>query len=130
MAMPRSRGWSVVTSRSPMDSFPPVGISNPATQRRNVVLPLPDGPTNTANSPSSTRTLTSSSARTTSWCARNSLTRCSPVTVAIDPLPLHRADGQALEEEPLEHQEHEEHRCGRDHAAGHQAAVVEVAVAD
>ena len=54
MAMPRLRGGSPVTSRSPICTRPAVGVSRPATVRINVVLPHPDGPSTTRNSPDST----------------------------------------------------------------------------
>ena len=38
----------------PISIVPDVGFSSPATMRRAVVLPHPDGPTSTMNSPSST----------------------------------------------------------------------------
>jgi hypothetical protein len=52
--MSRSFGGTVFTTRSPMEIVPSVIDSRPATIRRAVVLPHPDGPTRTMNSPSST----------------------------------------------------------------------------
>src|SRR5437763_16746176 len=43
---------------------PPVGNSSPAIKRNVVVLPHPDGPTNTSNSPSATSKLRSRTAST------------------------------------------------------------------
>src|SRR6266536_2309246 len=51
MAMSRSLGLASVTTRSPMVISPPVTSSRPAIIRRTVVLPQPDGPTSTMNSP-------------------------------------------------------------------------------
>ena len=52
MAMSRSRGDSVFTTRSPIFITPVLMSSSPATIRSAVVLPQPDGPTSTRNSPS------------------------------------------------------------------------------
>src|ERR1017187_6514798 len=52
MATSRSRGDTSLTIRSPNLSVPAVISSSPATIRRAVVLPHPDGPTSTTNSPS------------------------------------------------------------------------------
>src|SRR5215469_4435619 len=52
MAMSRSLGGTKVTSRSPISTRPPSSGSSPASMRRAVVLPDPDGPTSTMNSPS------------------------------------------------------------------------------
>jgi hypothetical protein len=53
-----------VTSRPPIEIAPLVASSSPATIRSSVDLPHPDGPTSTANSPSSIRSATSSTAFT------------------------------------------------------------------
>src|SRR5262249_35143028 len=50
------------TTAPPMAIVPEVGRSRPATQRKVVVLPQPDGPSSTTISPASTRKLTSSTA--------------------------------------------------------------------
>src|SRR3954453_15503110 len=52
MAMSRSRGRTLLTSRSPMRIAPPSSGSSPASMRRAVDLPEPDGPTSTRSSPS------------------------------------------------------------------------------
>src|SRR5688500_7295062 len=54
MAMSRSLGGTSLTTRSPMRSVPFEICSSPATMRNAVVLPQPDGPTSTMNSPSFT----------------------------------------------------------------------------
>src|SRR6476619_3061883 len=51
--MSRSFGAIFVTSRSPMKICPSLTSSRPASIRRVVDLPHPDGPTSTMNSPSS-----------------------------------------------------------------------------
>src|SRR5207253_576811 len=50
MAMSRSRGSSVLTTRSPISIVPAVTSSSPATMRSSVDLPQPEGPTITMNS--------------------------------------------------------------------------------
>ena len=52
MTRSRSRGGSPLTTRSPIDRVPSVMLSSPAIMRSRVVLPHPDGPTRTMNSPS------------------------------------------------------------------------------
>ena len=54
MAMSRSFEGTWFTTRSPILTVPAVMLSSPATIRRAVVFPHPDGPTSTMNSPSST----------------------------------------------------------------------------
>ena len=41
-----------MTTRSPIEMLPAVASSSPATMRRVVVFPQPDGPTRTISSPS------------------------------------------------------------------------------
>src|SRR3954469_19032433 len=62
--MSRRRGASIVTSRPPIEILPPLASSRPAIIRRSVVLPHPDGPTRTMNSPSPISRSTPSTART------------------------------------------------------------------
>src|SRR5438876_11538827 len=52
MATPRARGGRSATSRPPIRIDPDVGVSSPAIMRRRVVLPQPEGPSSTRNSPS------------------------------------------------------------------------------
>jgi hypothetical protein len=58
MAMSRSLGATLLTTRSPMAISPPVMFSSPAIIRSRVDLPQPEGPTRMTNSPSSISTLT------------------------------------------------------------------------
>src|SRR5918912_859095 len=51
--MSRSFGWTLLTTRSPIEIVPEVMFSRPASIRSNVDLPQPEGPTSTTNSPSS-----------------------------------------------------------------------------
>src|SRR5690242_8828028 len=53
MAMSRSLGWMLLTTRSPIEIVPEVMFSRPASIRSKVDLPQPEGPTRTTNSPSS-----------------------------------------------------------------------------
>jgi hypothetical protein len=53
MAMSRSLGGRSLTTRSPIEIWPPEISSNPAIMRSAVDLPQPDGPTSTMNSWSS-----------------------------------------------------------------------------
>ena len=62
MAMSRSFGSTSLTTRPPIESEPDEIDSSPAIIRSVVLLPHPDGPTKTTNSPSSM-------ARVTSWTA-------------------------------------------------------------
>src|SRR3954451_18271629 len=62
--MSRSRARRMVTSSPSSRMRPPVGNSSPAIIRSVVVLPQPDGPSMTKNSPSATTKLES-------WTAMN-----------------------------------------------------------
>ena len=50
MAMSRSLGGTSLTTRSPMRISPSEISSRPASMRRQVDLPQPEGPTKTTNS--------------------------------------------------------------------------------
>ena len=63
MAISRSFGATSLTTFSPIKISPSVMSSSPATIRSKVVLPQPDGPTRTTNSPSLISIFTSSRAR-------------------------------------------------------------------
>src|SRR5262245_16096920 len=52
MAMPRLAGGTASTTRLSIRIWPAVWSSSPATIRSSVLLPQPEGPTNTTNSPS------------------------------------------------------------------------------
>src|SRR6478736_2992100 len=56
--MSRSFGWTLLTTRSPIEMVPEVMFSSPASIRNKVDLPQPEGPTSTTNSPSSIGTVT------------------------------------------------------------------------
>src|SRR5215217_7031293 len=69
MAMSRSLGDRVLTTRSPIFMVPEEMSSSPATIRRAVLLPQPDGPTRTRNSPCLM-------SRSRSWTAWNPFSYC------------------------------------------------------
>src|SRR5450830_1436476 len=81
MPMSRSRGGSRMpcagddTTRPAMLMVPAVGCASPATQRKVVVLPQPEGPSRTTISPAGTAKLTPSIAgRPIENCLRRSVT--------------------------------------------------------
>src|ERR1700681_4292420 len=51
--MSRSLGWTLLTTRSPIEIVPEVIFSSPASIRNKVDLPQPEGPTRTTKAPSS-----------------------------------------------------------------------------
>src|SRR3954454_5592609 len=51
--MSRSLGWTLLTTRSPIEIVPEVMFSSPASIRNKVDLPHPEGPTRTTKAPSS-----------------------------------------------------------------------------
>src|ERR1700733_7212449 len=51
--MSRSLGWTLLTTRSPIEIVPDVMFSSPASIRSRVDLPHPEGPTSTTKAPSS-----------------------------------------------------------------------------
>src|SRR5262249_5587623 len=64
MAMPRARGGRSLTTSPSITMSPEVGFSRPAMMRKSVVLPHPDGPSSTMNSPSRAVRLMPSTAMT------------------------------------------------------------------
>ncbi len=54
MAILRSRGSRTVTSSPPIQMRPASALSRPATTLSKVLLPQPDGPSSTMNSPAAT----------------------------------------------------------------------------
>ena len=76
-----------MTTRSPILSVPLVISSSPAIIRRLVVLPQPDGPTRTMNSPSPISRLRSF----TAWNSPYTLLTFSNVTVAMANLRSQRS---------------------------------------
>src|SRR5713226_2367841 len=84
MAMSRSLAATLLTTRSPIRIWPSVIASRPASMRRAVDLPQPEGPTRTMNSLSLMSTLKS---LTTVRSAVYRLTTWSKVTVAMSFTP-------------------------------------------
>jgi hypothetical protein len=80
--MSRAFGESSLTTRPPISIVPEVGASSPATIRSAVVLPHPDGPTSTMNSPSAT--VWSSASTATTLPSKTLVTRWK-ATSAISP---------------------------------------------
>ena len=67
MAMSRSRGSMSLTGCPLTRMVPSVISSRPATMRRAVVLPQPDGPTSTMSSPSAMDRSSDRTAVVPSW---------------------------------------------------------------
>src|SRR3954453_10649393 len=106
--MSRSFGGLVETSLPPMWISPWSTSSSPASMRRAVDLPEPDGPTRTMNSPSlmsRSKSLIDGVGLPGYW--QYASTYLTSATL----LSLHAAGQQAADEEPLECDEHEQ----RDH---------------
>src|SRR5215469_3389519 len=131
--MSRSLGVWSLTTLSPILSVPLVISSSPATMRSAVVLPHPDGPTSTMNSPSRISTLRSCTARKP---LEYTLLTWSRVTVAIMSPWLRllaHSGGQAAEQlapghcVQREEGQQRQHHCGEDrrHVDGVLALVVE-----
>src|SRR5215216_2889455 len=99
--MSRSFGLTSVTSRSPMRIAPSVTSSSPAMQRRSVVLPHPDGPTSTMNSPLSIVMSTPSTARTPFGNSFRTVWSSMRATIASSALQAggHDAAGELLLQE-------------------------------
>src|SRR5215467_16032115 len=119
--MSRSRGEMPFTTWLPMVIVPEVAFSCPAIRRSAVVLPQPDGPTRTRNSPSGTSSDTSSTARTPPG---NSLVIPSSETCAMaGSLPLQSrvrdpADEPALRQEEQQQNGQHAHHVGRHEQVG------------
>src|SRR6516225_5028180 len=124
--MSRSRGDTPLTTSPPMAMAPAVGSSSPATIRRAVVFPQPDGPTRTMNSPSVMVQVSASTAVApfgktfvTSWKETSATIRTSRVavrgsrqhdrtsqvlrTIGIESAGLGELDGHPLDEDELGH---------------------------
>src|SRR6185295_3365409 len=86
MATPRARGGISLTTSPPIRISPLVCCSSPQMMRRYVVLPQPDGPSSTMNSPSGTVRLMPSTAGT----SPNFLTISLVNTAAIEPPGIQR----------------------------------------
>src|ERR1051325_2095825 len=90
MAMSRSFGATLFTTRLPMRTSPPEISSRPAIMRSRVDLPQPEGPTSTQNSPSSIDTSTPC----TTSVEPNDLRTALSATAAMDGLVYLRLGGR------------------------------------
>src|SRR5437867_13037218 len=108
----RSRGSQSVTRASPMKMSPAVGVSRPAIMLSVVVLPQPDGPTSTTNSPSGTARSMASTARVEA----KSLVSPSSRTAAT--LLPQKAEGEAAHEVLLDQESQDDDGQGGDGADG------------
>src|ERR1700674_5157022 len=99
MAMSRSRGGRLFTTRSPMRTSPLVMSSSPAIMRSAVVLPQPDGPTRQTNSPSliSRFSLLTASAPPSYRLVRSSRTTPDMTRSSFDRPGEHASDEKSLE---------------------------------
>src|SRR5487761_2344443 len=126
MAMSRSFGNTLLTTVPPMEMVPDETSSRPANMRSAVVLPQPDGPTKTMNSPSATvsdrfstagrlspKTLVTAS-KVISAISRCSLIETCGAGSSVDP------HGEALDEVALETEIDEHGRQCTDQRAGHE----------
>src|SRR3954452_15050083 len=93
--MSRSRDGMLLTTRSPIRSSPSEMSSRPATMRRAVVLPQPDGPTSTTNSPSSIPRSTWLTARVPSGYTFETPSNETPATFLLPP-PVARPDHKRI----------------------------------
>src|SRR5580700_6991008 len=122
MAMSRSRGGRLLTTRSPIRTSPLVISSSPAIMRNAVVLPQPEGPTRHTNSPSLISRLRLLTARAPPPSYR--LVRSSRTTPAMTRSSFHRPGEHATDEISLEGKEHDERDDDRDDRASRDDVVV------
>src|SRR3569623_2679905 len=122
MARPRSLGSRSVTSRAPSVSCPAVTSSRPASMLSSVVLPQPEGPSSTRNSPSCTLRLRFSSTVTAPYCFTIWLNWMFGIE-----LPFARPGGDALDEEAAQTEIDDEWWDGRQQRGGHVDVVDDLA---
>src|SRR5271155_3153985 len=121
--MSRSIGARSLTTVSSIRMRPEVMLSSPATMRKVVVLPQPEGPTSTTNSLSRMSRLTSM----TAWTSSYFLLRPRMTTLAID-LSLYRpgdAGDVMLDKERIDKRD----RDRPQQRPGHQLAPIEYVAA-
>src|SRR6185437_8650441 len=120
MATSRSRGDTALTTWSPKLMRPLVIVSSPATIRRVVVFPQPDGPTSTTNSPSATSRSSSSTALAP---VEKTFVNFSSKIADIGggtPLVRDAAEQQAAPPVALQYGKQRDHRDDRHQTAHHQ----------
>src|SRR5215468_10131287 len=105
------------TSRPPITISPESASSRPATARRIVLFPHPEGPGRTRNSPSAMRSETSLTASTLPYRLMRCLIRMSatPLLPFAPRSLLERPGHRRLHEPALEDEEDDEHRQHRHH---------------
>src|SRR5262245_3170480 len=107
----RSMGGKSLTISSPIQTSPLVACSRPAAMRTTVVLPEPDGPTTTMNSPSAIARPSVSTAvvppgKALVSCLKSSLAiACSRLSVRSDQIPV--PEGAPLGDPSLGREVHE-----------------------
>src|SRR5579871_6916562 len=105
------------TSRSPIMISPESASSSPATTRRIVLFPHPDGPSRTRNSPSAIRSETSLTASTLPKRFTRCLIRISAIALLLEPgrgsSLLECAGHRRLDEPALEDEEDDDDRAHR-----------------
>src|SRR6266550_1697139 len=116
IAMWRWRGGRSDTSRSPMRTVPPSIRSRPARHRSNVVLPQPDGPSRTMNSPSRMRRSMSLSATVLPKILR---TDSNPTLAISSPSWSPKVEQVAPHEEDEKERRNDEEEPAGEHARGH-----------
>src|SRR6266566_2760684 len=123
--MSRSFGGTCVTSRSPISTCPLSTGSSPASMRRAVVLPEPDGPTRTMNSPS--RTSRSSVSTAGGVPLLNTLVADKYFTLAIGDLrcSLDGSHRQPADQRSLGNPADDDHRDRGDEGRGRQVRDVQ-----
>src|SRR5215213_9401107 len=119
MARPRSRGSRKVTSRPSMRISPSLISRRPASTFRSVVLPQPEGPRRTRNSPSST--FRSRFSRTVTAPYFLKIWRNSTVDIVASALEGSRGD--PLDEEPAEEEIDDERRRRGQEGSRHQHVI-------
>src|SRR5829696_4972340 len=111
MATCRVFGSASVTSRPPISTRPAVSVSNPATHFKVVVLPAPEGPSSTKNSPSPTSRSRPSSATNFPYSLRTERkARVAILSHQPPALSLHRSERQTTNQEPLDRKREQQRR--------------------
>src|SRR5215212_2186369 len=112
MEMSRYFGRISDTSLSPISTRPAVAVSRPERMRSAVVLPEPEAPSSTRNSPGSTCRFNSSSTRTgpKDFCilSKETGTPALPLAILIA-LSFDCAKEHALGNETLQQNSHQDH---------------------
>src|SRR5215831_18514701 len=127
MARPRLAGGTSFTGRLSMAIWPAVGLSSPATRRRSVDLPHPDGPTKTQNSRGRMSRSMFSRTEVRPKDLATPRSEMAVSAVAFMALTLHRAGGEARDDAALEDEDDE--RQGHDDRRRHDVSPGELVLA-